>query len=75
MSQKDPSQQPEKTESDELAEDDLDAVNGGAAFAKYDGIDGESKDSNPDKWIDVLSIDWGSNKPGGGATGATRRRK
>ena len=23
-------------------------------------------DSNHDKWIDVLSIDWGSHKPGGG---------
>lgn len=43
-------------------------------FAKYDGIDGESQDANHDKWIDVLAIDWGSNKPGGGATGATRRR-
>ena len=40
-----------------------------AAFAKYDGVDGESKDANHDKWIDVLSIDWGSHKPGGGATG------
>lgn len=43
-------------------------------FAKYDGIDGESQDANHDKWIDVLSIDWGSNKPGGGATGQSRRR-
>ena len=46
----------------------------GAAFAKYDGIDGESKDSNHDKWIDVLSIDWGVHKPGGGDTGQSRRR-
>jgi type VI protein secretion system component Hcp len=45
-----------------------------AVFAKYDGVDGESKDANHDKWIDVLSIDWGSNKPGGGATGQSRRR-
>ena len=45
-----------------------------AAFAKYDGIDGESKDANNDKWIDVLSIDWGAHKPGGGATGQSRRR-
>ena len=36
-------------------------------FAKYDGVDGEATDANHDKWIDVLSIDWGSNKPGGGA--------
>jgi len=45
-----------------------------AVFAKYDGVDGESKDANHDKWIDVLSIDWGSHKPGGGATGQSRRR-
>jgi type VI secretion system secreted protein Hcp len=45
-----------------------------AVFAKYDGVDGESKDSNHDKWIDVLSVDWGVHKPGGGATGQTRRR-
>lgn len=30
-----------------------------AVFAKYDGVDGESADANHDKWIDVLSIDWG----------------
>ena len=24
-------------------------------FAKYDGIDGESKDENHDKWIDVFN--------------------
>jgi len=45
-----------------------------AVFAKYDGFDGESKDDNHDKWIDVLSIDWGAHKPGGGSTGQSRRR-
>ena len=45
-----------------------------AVFAKYDGFDGESKDENHDKWIDVLSIDWGMHKPGGGMTGQSRRR-
>ena len=43
-------------------------------FAKYDGVDGESQDANHDKWIDVNMVDWGSNKPGGGATGQSRRR-
>ena len=42
-----------------------------AAFLKYDGIDGESKDANHQKWIDVLSIDWGAQRPGGSA----RRRR
>ena len=46
----------------------------GAVFAKFDGIDGESQDAEHDKWIDVLSIDWGTNRPGGGATGQSRRR-
>ena len=45
-----------------------------AVFAKYDGFDGESKDDNHEKWIDVLSIDWGAHKPGGGSTGQSRRR-
>lgn len=45
-----------------------------AWFAKYDGIDGESQDASHGRWIDVLSIDWGVHKPGGGATGQTRRR-
>ncbi len=45
-----------------------------AIFVKYDGIDGESKDANHDKWIDVLSIDWGSSIPDDGASGQSRRR-
>ena len=45
-----------------------------AVFAKYDGVDGESQDANHDKWIDVVAISWGSQKPGGGATGQSRRR-
>ena len=45
-----------------------------AAFIKFDGVDGESKDKDHKTWIDVLSLDWGIHKPGGGATGQTRRR-
>ncbi len=46
-----------------------------AVFAKYDGIDGESNDDDHGKWIDVLSIDWGANKPGTpAASGQSRRR-
>ena len=33
-----------------------------AIFAKYDGIDGEAVDKDHAKWIDVLSIDWGSRR-------------
>jgi len=46
----------------------------GAVFAKYDGVDGESKDANHDKWIDVLSIDWGAHQPAEQPTGQSRRR-
>lgn len=45
-----------------------------AIFAKYDGIDGESKDANHERWIDVLSLDWGIHRPAAGATGQSRRR-
>ena len=44
------------------------------AFAKYDGIDGESIDTHHDTWIEVLSIDWEVHEPGGSATGQSRRR-
>ena len=33
-----------------------------AGFLKFDGVDGESIDKDHDKWIDVLSIDWGVSK-------------
>ena len=41
-----------------------------AVFAKYDGVDGESTTdpAGHDQWIDVLSIDWGMHRPGGGTT-------
>ena len=42
-----------------------------AAFLKFDGVDGESKDKDHKCWIDVLSLDNGVHKPGGGATGQT----
>jgi type VI secretion system secreted protein Hcp len=31
-----------------------------AAYIKFDGVDGEAADSKHDKWIDVLSVDWGT---------------
>lgn len=45
-----------------------------AAYMKFDGIDGESKDQQHDKWSDIMSFNHGIHIPGGGATGATRRR-
>jgi len=36
-----------------------------AGFLKFDGIDGESRDDKHQKWIDVLSMDWGKEQPGG----------
>lgn len=45
-----------------------------AAYIKFDGIEGEAKDKDHDKWTDILSFNQGVSKPGGSATGATRRR-
>lgn len=42
--------------------------------ADFDGIDGESEYLETERWIDVLSYSWGVEKPGGGATGQSRRR-
>ncbi len=48
----------------------------GAAFIKFDGVDGEAKDSSHEAWSDLASFSQGISihQPGGGATGATRRR-
>lgn len=45
-----------------------------AILARYDGVDGESTDANHDKWIDVLSFDWGAEQPGSSSNGQSRRR-
>jgi len=45
-----------------------------AAFIKFDGLDGECQDKDHKAWSDLLSLSQGIHKPGGGATGATRRR-
>ena len=42
-----------------------------AVFIKYDGVDGESADANHDKWIDVLSIDWGTTSSTDGDPGVS----
>ena len=43
-------------------------------YAKYDGIDGQCTKDAHDKWIDVLSVDWGCHRPGGGTTGQARHK-
>ena len=45
-----------------------------AAFAKFDGIDGESKDANHENWIDLIAIQESIRIPGAAADGSTRRR-
>ena len=45
-----------------------------AAYIKFDGIDGESKDKGHAKWSDLDSFSQTVHKPGAGATGAARRR-
>ncbi len=43
-------------------------------FVKFEGIDGESKDADHNRWCDLASFNFGGVTPGGGATGQSRRR-
>jgi type VI secretion system secreted protein Hcp len=43
-------------------------------FAKYEAIDGEVDDDEHDKWIEILSYEWGVGHPSAGVSGETRRR-
>ena len=45
-----------------------------AAYIKFDGVDGEAQDKDHKGWSDLASFSQGIHQPGGGATGATRRR-
>ena len=45
-----------------------------AAFIKFEGVDGESKEQAHDKWSDLLSFSQPIHKPGSGGTGQSRRR-
>jgi type VI secretion system secreted protein Hcp len=45
-----------------------------AIFIKFDGVDGESKDTNHSGWSDLMSFSQDISKSAGGATGQTRRR-
>ncbi len=45
-----------------------------AAYIKFDGIDGECNDKDHKGWSDLLSMSQAIHRPGGGATGQTRRR-
>ncbi|MHC4399529.1 MAG: Hcp family type VI secretion system effector [Planctomycetota bacterium] len=45
-----------------------------AAYIKFDGTEGEAQDKDHKGWSDIISFNQGINQPGGGSTGATRRR-
>ena len=45
----------------------------GAAYIKFDGVDGEAQDKDHGTWSDLSSFSQAIHKPGSG-TGATRRR-
>ncbi len=45
-----------------------------AAYIKFDGVEGEAKDKDHTGWSDLASFGQGMHQPGGGATGASRRR-
>lgn len=51
----------------------MDSYAGGEIYAKYDGVDGDSTDANHDKWIDVISMEWGANVPQSVTSSAARR--
>lgn len=45
-----------------------------AGYIKFDGVDGECQDKDHKAWCPILSFSQGLHKPGGGATGSSRRR-
>ena len=45
-----------------------------AAYIKFEGVEGEAQDRDHQGWSDLASFGQGLHQPGGGATGATRRR-
>jgi type VI secretion system secreted protein Hcp len=45
-----------------------------AAYIKFDGVEGEAQDKDHKGWTDLLTFNQALHQPGGGATGATRRR-
>ena len=59
----------EELKDEALGDEALENVDGGPHFRNFHGTytdySGASlSDDNHDQWIDVLSIDWGSHKPG-----------
>ena len=45
-----------------------------AAYIKFEGVDGEAQDKDHENWSDLVSFSQPIHKPGGGATGPSRRR-
>ena len=45
-----------------------------AGFIRFDGVDGECQDKDHKNWSPILTFSQGLHKPGGSATGSTRRR-
>ena len=43
-------------------------------YVKYDGVNGESTDTGHDQWINILSAEWGVERPTAGVAGANRLR-
>ena len=43
-----------------------------AWYAKFDGVDGSSKQKDHDKWSNISSVNMGGHKAGGGGTGVGR---
>ena len=45
-----------------------------AAYIKFESVEGEAQDKDHKGWSDLATFSQGMEKPGGGATGPTRRR-
>ncbi len=56
----------------EVVVSDVSGGGGVEIFADYAGFDGESNDENHDKWIDVLTVEWGAEQAGANKKGRRR---
>lgn len=61
-------------ETSDITISSMDGATGSSMYMQITGIDGEATDKDHKDWIEVLSFSMGMADPGGGATGATRRR-
>ena len=67
-----PTSPPEPDAPQDEPEESAELTTHSSAYVKFEGIDGESKDTVHENWSEIVSFNQGIHKPGGGATGTTR---